>query len=143
MRRVAELLLADDDPAKEPVGGVLRRERDPAEYLHRAVRDLACSARHVGLGDRRGLGGFIGALIERRGRVQHGRPSARGAHVHVGEDVAQRLEAADAVAELPALARVPPRLVEDPLSGADRLRGSEQRAGGAQPLERLRGRRLR
>jgi hypothetical protein len=38
---VSELLLADDDPAQEPVRGMLLGERDPAEDLHRAVGDLA------------------------------------------------------------------------------------------------------
>jgi len=44
MRGVTELLLAHDDPAQEPVRGVLLGERDAAEHLHRAVRNLARGA---------------------------------------------------------------------------------------------------
>ena len=52
VRRIAELPLAHDDPAQEPMGRMLRRHGDAAEHLHRAVGDLAGCARHVRLGDR-------------------------------------------------------------------------------------------
>ena len=54
---VAELLLADDDPAQVAVRLVLLGERDAAEDLHRAVRDLARGARDVGLRHRGGQRG--------------------------------------------------------------------------------------
>ena len=41
MGGVAELLLAHDDPAQEPVRGVLLGEGDASEDLQRAVGDLA------------------------------------------------------------------------------------------------------
>src|SRR5919197_4762050 len=56
---VAELFLADDDPAQEAVCLVLRGERDAAEDLHRAVRDLARRARDVGLRHRGGQLGLV------------------------------------------------------------------------------------
>src|SRR5436309_5083710 len=45
VQRVAELLFAHDDAAKEPVRRVLLRERDASEHLQRAVGDLACGSR--------------------------------------------------------------------------------------------------
>src|SRR5581483_11757941 len=47
---VAELLLADDDAAKEAVRRMLLGEGDPAEHLHRPVGHLPGGARYVCLG---------------------------------------------------------------------------------------------
>ena len=79
-----------------------------------------------------------GALVveDRRGRV---RRAARqfDAHVHVGEQVLDRLERTDRHAELVALERVRRRDVERALRHADELRGGEDGAGAAQPLRVL------
>ena len=137
---VAELLLAHDDAAQEPVRRVLLGEGDAAEDLQRAVGDLARGARDVRLRDRGRLRGVVEVVVERGGRVQDGRPHARLADVHVGQDVAQRLVAADRPAELAALAGVAARVLEQASGGADGLGGGEQPADERQPREQLGGR---
>ena len=137
VRGVAELLLAHHDPPQEPVGGMLIGERDASEHLHRAVSDLARAARDVRLRDRGGLAGIAGALVERGRGVQDGRPSAGRPQVHVGEDVAQRLKARDAPAELPSLGRIPAGVIEYPLGSAGRLGRRQQRARCAETLQRV------
>src|SRR5437867_2180264 len=68
MGGVAELLSPDADPAQEAVRRVLGGERDAAEHLHGAVRDLPRAAGDVRLGDRRGLRSLRIAVVERRRR---------------------------------------------------------------------------
>ena len=109
---VAELLLAHDDAPQEPVRRMLGGQRDATEHLDGAVGHLARGAGDVGLGDRRRLRGVVGVLVERCRGVQDRRPGARLADVHVGEQVAQRLEAADRPPELAALPGVPAGVVE-------------------------------
>ena len=90
---VAELLGPDADPAQEAVGRVLGGERDAAEHLHGAVRDLTRAAGHVRLGDRRGLGGLRITGVEGRGRVADRGPPALLPDIGISQDVAQGLEA--------------------------------------------------
>ena len=87
MRGVAELALAHDDAAKEPVRGVLRGEGDAAEDLQRSMGDLARGARDIGLGDRGRLLGVGDVVVECGRGVQDGRPRAGVADVHVGHQV--------------------------------------------------------
>ena len=134
--------LAHDDPAQEPVGRMLRGDGDAAEDLHRAVGDLAGGARDVGLGDRDRPRRLAGVLVERGRRVEDRRPRAGLAHVHVGEQVAQRLEAADRAAELAPLGGVAARVVEHAARRSDRLGGREQGADGRHPRDRVAAERL-
>ena len=138
---VAELLLAHDDAAQEPVRGVLLREGDAAEDLQRAVCDLARRARDVGLRHRGRPPRLVEVVVERGGRVEDGRPHARLAHVHVRQDVAQRLVAADRPAELPPLARVRARVLQEPSGRPDGLGGGQQPARERQPPQQLGGHR--
>ena len=133
VRGVPELLLAHDDAPQEAVRLMLLGEGDAAEDLQRAVRDLARGAGHVGLRDRRGPLGVGQLVVERGGGVEHRRPGARAAHVHVGQDVAQRLVGADRAAELAALGGVVARVLEHALGRADGLRRGEQRADRGEP----------
>src|SRR3954453_14607181 len=103
---VAELALAHDDPTQEAVSGVLLREGNAAEDLQRSMGDLARRAGDIGLCDRRGLYGVRCVVVERGSGVQNRRPRARLSHVQVREKMAERLVAADRVAELLALAGI-------------------------------------
>src|SRR6516162_3900961 len=103
MGGVTELLGPDADPAQETVRRVLGGERDAAEHLHGAVRDLPCAPGDVRLSDRCRTRSLRIAVVEGRRRVAHSGPPALLPDIGVGEDVAQRLEAPDGSAELAAL----------------------------------------
>jgi hypothetical protein len=141
MGAIAELLLTDDDSAQEPVRGVLLGEGDAAEDLHRAVGDLAGRAGDVRLRHRGRPPGLVEVVVEGGGRIEDGRPHARLAHVHVGQNVAQGLVAADGPAELPALARVGARILQESAGRPDGLGGGQQPARERQPPEQLGGHR--
>ena len=83
------------------------------------------------------------ALVERRGRVEDARPRALHLDVHVREQVPDRLEAADRLAELAALRRICAREVEHGGRCADRLRRGEHTGDGRERRHGRRGDRLR
>src|SRR5437764_14568362 len=116
--RAPEAAAAHDDAPQVAVRRMLRREGDAAEHLKRAVRDLLRRARRIRLRDRRRTRRVRRLLVERRRRVEDARPRALELDEHVGEDVANRLEAADRPAELAPL-------------GGGLARQREERGGGA------------
>ena len=95
------------------VRGMLGGERDATEDLERPVCDVERRARGPRLCDGGGPEIVRLALVECRGGVEHARPRALDLDEHVGEQVADRLEAADRLAELASLRRVLSREGED------------------------------
>ena len=83
---------------------MLLREGDAAEDLQRAVRDLARGAGHVGLGDAAVCWASSTSSSSAAAAYSTVDQALTLAHVHVGQEVAQRLVAADRAAELAALA---------------------------------------